>query len=56
MGLKPTTSLANRLSVSLRTKWLWVRVLLQSLKISDIAPDSIKEFLDIQAVTECRFT
>ena len=26
------------LSVGLRIKWLWVRVLLESLKISDAAP------------------
>ena len=38
------------------TKWLWVRVQLQSLKTSDFAPASSKEFLDIQATIECGFT
>ena len=37
------TSLVKWLSVCLRTKWLWVRVPLQSLKILDIAPVSSKE-------------
>ena len=39
-------SLAKCLSVRLVTKWLWVRVLLQSLKFHS-APASSKEFLDI---------
>ena len=42
-------SLAKWLSVRLRTKWLWVRIPLLSLKTSDVAPASSKEFLDIQA-------
>ena len=37
------------------TKWVWVRIPLQSLKTSDIAPVSSKEFLDIHAAIECRF-
>ena len=40
-------SLAKWLSVRLRTKWLWVRIQLQSLKL---------QFLDIQATIECGFT
>ena len=43
------------LNVRLRTEWLWVRVPLQSLKTSDIASVSSKEFIDIQATTECEF-
>ena len=42
--------------VNLHSKWLWVRVPLQSLKTSDIAPVSSKELLDIQANIECGFT
>ena len=50
-------TLAKWLSVRLRTKWLCIRVLLQSLKLQIyIAPFSCKVFLDIQATTECRFT
>ena len=40
------------MTVCLQTKWLWVRIPLHS----DIAPVSSKEFLDIQATIECRFT
>ena len=47
---------ARWLRVRLPTKWLWIRILLQSLKLSDIAPVSSKEFLDIQAIIECIFT
>ena len=68
-GLEPTTTylvckrtlthlatLACKwLNVRLRTEWLWVRVPLQSLKTSDIASVSSKEFIDIQATTECEF-
>ena len=43
------------MSVPLRTKWLWLRALLQSLKLL-ILPVSSKEFLDIQATVECGFT
>ena len=53
---KRTASLAKWLSVHLGTKWLWVWVPLQSLKTLDFAPVSSKEFLDIQATIECRFT
>ena len=49
-------SYAKWLSVRLRTKWLWVRIPLQSLKISYIVPVASKEFLDIQASIECGFT
>ena len=45
-------SLAKWLSVCLRTKWLWVRFTLRS----DFAPVLSKEFLDIQATIERRFT
>ena len=38
----------------LQSKWLWVRVPLQSLKLQ-ISPVSSKEFLDIQATIECGF-
>ena len=44
------------LSVRLGTMWLSVRVPLQSIKTSDMAPVSRKEFLDIQAKIECGFT
>ena len=47
--------MAKSLSVRLRTRCLWVRVPLQSLKISDIASVSSKEFLNIQANVECGF-
>ena len=43
-------------SVHLRSKWLWVRIPLLFTLTSDIAPVSSKEFLDIQATIECRFT
>ena len=46
-------SSAKWLNVRLRTKWFWVRLLLQT---SDFAPASSKEFLDIQAAIECGFT
>ena len=45
------------MSVRLRTKWLWVRVQLQSLKLQ--IPRLFRErnsFLDIQATIECGFT
>ena len=42
-------SLAKWLSVRLRTKWLWIRIRLLSLKTSDMAPALSKEFPDIQA-------
>ena len=45
----------KRLSVRLRTKWFWVRVQLQSLKLQ-ISRVSSKEFLDIQVTIECWFT
>ena len=49
--------MAKWLSVPLRTKWLWVRVPLQSLTYtSNMAPVSSNEFLDIQANIECGFT
>ena len=35
---------------------MWVRVQLQSLKTSDFAPASSKEFLDTQGTIECGFT
>ena len=44
-------SLAKCLSLCLQTKWLWVRVPLYSLKL-----DLSKEFLDIQATLDYRFT
>ena len=31
-------------------------ILIAATSASDIAPDSVKEFLDIQASIECRFT
>ena len=45
-------SLGKWLSVRLQTKWLWVRFKLRS----DFASVSSKEFPDIQATVECRFT
>ena len=51
------TSLPKWLSVRLRSKWLWLRIPLLSLKLKlNIAPVSSKEFLDIQRTTEFRFT
>ena len=53
--------LAKWLSVRLQTKWFWVRVQLQSLKLQisrlqeDFALES-KEFHDIQATIESGFT
>ena len=44
-------SLAKCLSLCLQTKWLWVRVPLYSLKLV-----LSKEFLDIQATLDYRFT
>ena len=44
------------MSVCLRTKCLLVWIPLLSLKTSDIAPVSSKQFLDTQATIECRFT
>ena len=59
-GFEPTTtSFVNErssMSVRLRTKWLWFRIPLLSLKTSDITPVLSKEFLDLQATTEHRFT
>ena len=49
------TSLAKWLSVRLRTKWLWVRTCCSHLNL-DIAPALSKEFRDIQATIEYRFT
>ena len=46
---------AKWFSVRLRTTWLRVPVALQSLKTSDIAPVSSKEFLYIQAAIESGF-
>ena len=48
--------LVKWLSVRLKTKELWVRVPLQSLKLQIPSPVSSKEFLDIQATIECWFT
>ena len=50
-------SFAKWSSVHLRTKRLWIRVPMQSLKlhISRLFR-ATKTFLDIQATTECRFT
>ena len=50
------TSLAKWLSVRLRTKWFWVRVQLQSLKLQISRLLRAKELLDIQATIECGFT
>ena len=48
-------SLAEWLSVRLRTKWLWVQVPLLSLKLQILGLFRAKGF-DIQATTECRFS
>ena len=48
--------LTTYLSGCLQTRWLWVQVLLQSLKTSDFIPASNKEFLHIQATIECGLT
>ena len=48
-------NLAKWLSVHLRTKWLWVRITLLSLKLQ-ILRVLTKEFLDIQATIEFKFT
>ena len=47
-------SLGKWLSVGLQTRWLWVRVPLQSLKL-EISPVSTKKFFDIQAIIEWGF-
>ena len=47
-------SLAKWLNLRLRTKWLWVQVQLQSLRLV-FAPVSSNESLDIQAALECGF-
>ena len=49
-------SLAKWLSVRLVTNWLWVGILLLSLKLQISHPPVLsKLFLDIQANVECRF-
>ena len=48
--------MAKWFSARLGTKWLWVRVPLQSLKFQISSLVSSKEFLDIQATIECGFT
>ena len=53
---KHSTNLAKLLSVRLRTKWLCVRVLLQSLKLQISRLFRAKEFLDNQATIERGFT
>ena len=50
------TTLVKGLSVRLQTKWLWVRILVVVTKTSYMASFSSKEFLDIQATPDCRFT
>ena len=54
--LNHLVSLTKWLSARLRAKWLWVRPRLLSLKLEILVPSSSKEFLDIQATIECRFT
>ena len=44
------------LSVRLRTKWFWVRIQLQSLKLQISCLLRARSFLDIQATIECGFT
>ena len=53
--LNHLTSWTKWLSVCLRTKSLWVRVLLDSHKRSNFAPVLNKEYLDIKAPIECGF-
>ena len=50
------SSFAKWLSVRLGHKWLWIQILLQPLKTSDIAPVLSKEFLDIPVITDCKIT
>ena len=56
--LNHLVTLAKWMSVHLRTNRLWVRVSLQSVELLsfDVALASSKKFIDIQAITECRFT
>ena len=54
--LNHLASLAKWLTVCSLTKWLWVRILLQSLKFRISRLPSSKEFLHIQATIECGFT
>ena len=54
--LNHLASLSKWLSVCLRTKWLWVGFLLQSLKTSDITPVSSKGLIDIHTAIECGVT
>ena len=49
-------SLAKWLSVRQWTKWLRVRIPLQSFKLQISHLLFAKKFLDIQVTTECRFT
>ena len=51
-----SVSLTKWLSFHLLTKWLWVQIQLQLLKISVILSVLSKKFLDIWATAECRFT
>ena len=54
--LNKQVSLALWLSIGLRTNWMWVPVSLQSLNFQISRLLQAKSFLDIQAVTDCRFT
>ena len=54
VGKRTLNHLGKWLSVGLQTRWLWVRVPLQSLKL-EISPVSTKKFFDIQAIIEWGF-
>ena len=49
-------SLAKWMSVCLQTKWLWLRVQLQLLKLQISRLFGARSILDIQATIEWRFT
>ena len=49
-------SLAKCLSVRLRTKWLWVQMPLQSLKLQISHLFRARHSFDTQQTIECRFT
>ena len=54
MFLKTLILLEKLILTHLQTRWLWVRVPLQSLKL-EISPVSTKKFFDIQAIIEWGF-
>ena len=56
LTLDHLASLAKRLSVHLRTKWLWVRILLLSLKLQIWCLLPGRSLLTFREAIECTFT